>query len=379
MVQQSEVQRTLYRTKLLLEEGQDDLALQGLESIQTENADEQREIAYLFAWYYTRRKRWDDALRFLSPLEHSEQKEKLPAPVSGTGRERLALVLLQLGNAAVNIGRYEDASRHYMQCLKLIEDKHLALPAVRLKARYSLAMTCCMNGFHAEAIEHYQKALLLCKNDEDNEDLPHIYHGLCYIYTHVGKFEKAYDAGRKALEVYRRRSDSQMEGRIYNLLGRVCLNLGSYSDAYHYYTQALTIASSHDNATMLMINFAALANLRAVEGRLEEAKKYCQQAQDIAVHVKNEHYCGVMYFVCGKVAQTEAQQYEGEQRQKLLEDALGWFEKAEKELSSTQAHVDMAELYGKWAEVLEILGRQQEALDYWKLAYRAFPHIESIE
>ena len=134
MAQNNDVRMLLFRARLLLEEGQADKASPVLEAIQADNEEEQQEIAYLLGWCHVSSKRWDDAAKVLSPL---------PKFVEGDGGEesridrvRLTHSLLRLGMAAVNLGQYEDASRHYTKCLKVLQSKKIQLPEAKLKARF---------------------------------------------------------------------------------------------------------------------------------------------------------------------------------------------------------------------------------------------------
>ena len=122
-----------------------------------------------------------------------------------------------------------------------------------------------------------------------------------------------------------------------------------------------------------MVNCTALARVRLAEGRLEETKRYCQRALEIADRLPSSdaYLSGLTYLLRGKVAQAEAGQAEGEQRRRRLEEALQWFAQAKEKLSPTQAYADVTEMYGRWAEVLEDLGRDEEALACWKSGYEA--------
>jgi tetratricopeptide (TPR) repeat protein len=124
---------------------------------------------------------------------------------------------------------------------------------------------------------------------------------------------------------------------------------------------------------MAMVNCTALARVRLIEGRLEEARRYCRRALEIIERLPSSDplLCGLTYLMCGKVAQAEAQRAEGEHQRSLLEEAITWFERAKSELSPTQAYTEVTEMYGLWAEVLEKLGRYEEALSCWKLGYEA--------
>lgn len=362
-------QTLLLRARLLLEEGQKDKALSVLESICPGNEEEQQERAYLLGWCYTLAKRWDDALNVLSTLakfaeDEGDQEDR-------HDRERRAYCLFRLGHIAVQFAKYEDASHHYTNCLKVLQDKRIHLPLVQIKARYGLAMTHSMRGLYGAAIHHYEIALRECLYLDDDNEIGNIYYGLCDTYRRAGNLVEAQLAGEKALQLYIRGANRPMEGQIHNTLGRISFMLGDYRQASDHYTEALALANSYSGPPMVMINCAALADVRLAEGRLDEAKRYCQLAQDLSASVKSEQLRGLTYLIIGKVAQEEARLAEGEKKQRLLEEAIAWYAKAKNELSPTQAYTDVAELYGRWAEVLEALGQFQEAIQCWKSGYEA--------
>lgn len=357
------------RARLLMEEGQNELALATLEEIQMDDPEQERQIAYLSAWCHTRLGHWTEALRLLAPLYTPGSIEDNWNDANHNERERRAFYLLCLGNAAVNLNRYEEASQHYMQCLKLLNERRVHLPQVRIKARYALGMTCIASGFYALAIQHYEEALRLCKNDPNHEDLPDIYYGLCDANRHLGKFEAAYKYGVQALELYEKRGMRSMEGRIHNVLGRICYQLREYREATDHYMESLSIATLENSQNTKMVNFAALADLRLAENRLEEAQRYCDRALEVSQGLTDDMYLGLTYLVCGKVAQAESEQAEGKRQERLFEEAREFFEKAKEHLTRAQARDYLAEVYGRLAQMLEQSGQTQEALVYWKAAY----------
>ncbi len=366
-MQKTDTQMLLYRARLLLEEGRYEAALIVLETIHTEDEKQFRDVSYLLGWGYIQCKRWHDARRVLAPiLEQSTEQAEQETPLE---RERLALYLLQLGLAAVKLAHYEDASLHFTVCLKVLHDRRVHLPAVRIKARYSLAMTCLMRGLFTTAIGHYEEALRLCQHYHDERELPHIYHGLCDAYPHVGDFVKAYLAGEKALHLYEEAGDRQMEARIHSMLGRICMRLSDYREASDHYTESLAIANSHNGPTMAMLNCAWLAELRMTEGRVEEARRYCQRALEAMERTTDQHMQGRVYHSIGKVTHEQARQAEGSARHLLLEETATWYERAVEKLNVTQASADMAEVYGGWGQVLEELGRAADAIVCWRRGY----------
>ena len=364
-----DTERSICRAQLWIEEGQYDLALATLQHIQTDNPEQERQTAYLTAWCQTRLEHWPEALCLLSNLYTQGSIEESWNETKHNERERRAFYLLCLGNAAINLNRFEEASQHYTQCLKLLSERRVNLPQIRIKARYSLGLICIMSGFYAMAIQHYEEALHLCKNNPDHEDLHEIYYGLCDANRLQGKFDGAYTFGVKALELYEKRGMRIMEGRMQNVLGRICYHIREYGEAADHYLESLSIATLDNNQKMKMVNFTALADLRLAENRQEEAERYCQRALEVADGVHDNYYLGLMYLTCGKVTLAESEQTEGEQREILFSNARTLFEKAEEHLSQTQASVLLGEVYGRIAQMLEKSGQSREAITYWKTAY----------
>jgi tetratricopeptide (TPR) repeat protein len=374
-------ERSIYRARLWIEEGQYDLALTTLQHNQTDDPEQERQMAYLSAWCHIRLEHWAEAQHVISQLYTPGSIEESWNDAKHNERERRAFYLLCLGNAAINLNRFEEASQHYTQCLKLLSERRVNLPQVRIKARYSLGMTCSMSGFYAMAIQHYEEALLLCQNNPDQEDLPEIYYWLCDANRLLGKFESAYTFGVKALELYEKRGMRTMEGRAQNMLGRICYQIREYDEAADHYLESLSIATLDNNQKMKMVNFTALADLRLAENRQEEAQRYCQLALEVADGMQDNYYLGLMYLTCVKVTLAESEQAEGEQHEILFSNARRLFEKAKEHLSQTQASVLLGEVYGRIAQMLEKSGQSQEAISYWKTAYESLssPYGRNID
>ncbi len=371
MPEKPDIERSIYRAQLWMEEGQYDLALTTLQHIQTNNPEQERQIAYLSAWCYTLLEQWPEARCLLLHLYPPSSIEENWNDAKHNERERRAFYLLCLGNAAINLNRFEEASQHYTQCLKLLSERRVNLPQVRIKARYSLGMTCIMSGFYVMAIQHYEEALQLCKNIPEHEDLPEIYYGLCDANRLLGKFESAYLYGVKALKLYEKRGMRTIEGRVENVLGRICYQMREYNEAGDHYLESLSIATLDNNQKIKIVNFTALADLRLAEDRLEEAQRYCQRALEVADGLNDNYYLGLMYLTCGKVMLAESEQTEGEQHEILFSKARRLFERAKELLSQTQASVLLGEVYGRIAQMLEQSGQPQEAISYWKTAYES--------
>ncbi|MGZ3616179.1 MAG: tetratricopeptide repeat protein [Ktedonobacteraceae bacterium] len=369
-----DMERSIYHAQLWLEEGQYDLALSALQHIQTHNPEQKRQIAYLSAWCQTILEQWTEArcllLQLYPPggIEDNWNNEK------HNERERRAFYFFCLGNAAQSLKRYEEACQHYTQCLKLLSERRVKLPQMRIEALRSLGLSYMMSGFYVMAIKQYEEALQLCKNTPENEVLPDIYYGLCDANRLHGKLDDAYTSGVKALAMYEDRGLWSKLGQVQNLLGRICFRMGKYNEAATYYLESLSIATQDGNQEITLVNFTALADLRLAEERLDEAQHYCEHALEVADRLDDNYILGLMQLTCGNVMVAESKQATGEQHDILYAKAREFFEKAKELLAQTHDSVLLSEVYGKIAQILEQSGQPQEALSYWKTAYASLSH-----
>lgn len=358
----------LLRARLLLEEGRVDEALTILEVMKPVDKKQQQDIAYLLGWHYIQKKQWDEALLVLAPLAQVPFEEKINTLLE---RERLVASLLHLGEAATNLSHYEDAALHFTACLKVLHDRRIHMPSVRIKARSSLATTCIRRGLYSVAIHHYNEAVRISQHYNRNDELAHIYHGLCDAYRNIGDFACAMTVGQEALRLSRQQADREMEACVQNHLGRISFLLGEYRVASDHYTEALAIAMDCHDPTMAMFNWVALAEVRLAEGRLEEARRSCQLALETMECSHIAQMRGSAYQAVGNVTYEEARQVQGAQRHTLLEEAACWYRKASEHFSPTQTSAERAEAFKRWAQTLEEMGREREALDVLHTGYEA--------
>lgn len=369
MIHNKDTKTLLYRTRLLLEEGRQADAMVGLEEITPENEEEQREVTYLRGWGYIQSKQWDAAFQTLLPLLDEKVREEIEE--NSADREKLAKCLLHLGVATTNLARYEDAALYFTLCLKVLHDRRVHLPSVRIKARYSLGTCCLVRGLLPAALQHYEEALRLSAYYNTDEHLADIKHNLCAYYQATGDLIQAKTACEEVLRLYEAKDDEGQQARVRNILGRIYHLLGYLDEANRHYTRSLTLASVNKKPIVVMMDCVGLAELRLAEGDVEEAKSFCDDALKAAKDIANSHMVGSVYHVVAKVKVKDALAKEGVERIHSLQNAVVWFEKAIKELNVTQAYADIAEVYGDWANALEEVGRSQEAIECWRSGYNA--------
>jgi hypothetical protein len=390
LTQNKDGEALLYRARCLLEEGRYDAAIAVLNTLYVVG-EQQRELTYLLGWCYMQCKEWVEACSVLTPLLGARGPDFY---VLGPGtselarshfqmqhlqeRELQALTLLLLGSSVINLAMYEDASLHLTHCLKVLHDRRVHLPRVRIYARFSLAMTCLMRGLYEQSIAYYEESLHLCAHYMDEEAVPDIYHGLCDVYRVQGDLVRSYAAGLDALRLYEEREDLRMVARIHTMLGEVCLQLQHYEEAKTHYQQSLVLALAGGGTTLAMVNYAALAETHMAEQRMAEAQQYCDLALEAMKQSSDMHMRGRVYLVIAKIAHVEARHAHGDERQRLLATVVSWYERANSCLETTQAYSDMVELHAGWGEALEELGRVTEAIQCWRAGFHSLHQAETM-
>ncbi len=372
MPETTQLDQKLKRVRLKIEEGQETEALATLDNLAAETSKEECDIAFTRAWYFAHKEQWDSVVTLLSPFYSADEIEENWHAASMRERERRAIYLLWLGNAAVNFSYHEDAAYYFSYCLKILDMRRVHLPAVRIKALDGCAMTCISLGLYPSAIQYYEQALQVTKKEKLEDDLPHIYYGLADAHRQSGHFDEAYAYGKEALAIYQERGDRISICRTMNILGRIAYQLGDYSAAADHYMESLAIANLDNLVRLQLINYVAMAELRLDENLLDEARSFCAYADEICSQIDGDHdVCGMMYLVHGKVEQRAASQQQDQDACLLLQGALTYFEQARQHLSTIQARTTLSQLYGHMAEVYETLGQSEKALVHWKQAFSA--------
>lgn len=365
MTQNTSTYTLLYRVRLLLEDGQSEAALQALKDIQIQDG-QQQETAYLLGWSYALSSQWDEALLTLSPLLPPVYQQEVSNTLSE--RARHALCLLWLGLAAYNLAYYEHASLHFNDCLKTIRERRVYLPAVRIHACFLLAKTCMLRNLYPAAIQHCERALRLCRLYENMQMSALVYAILCEAHYCCDRYTEALEAGREALRTPTPENTLHIANTHY-WLGRVNFRLHDSKLAVEHYQQGLALVS---NGTAPLVYFhicVALADVHLAEQQLEEARHYCQLALGAAENLEDSYELGTVYQTLGKVALAAAKRSAATEQEVLLADATNWFQQASQKFEQSQEYAVLAEVYDGWAQALEQLGRTEEAIARWRLAF----------
>ncbi|HEU5375183.1 MAG TPA: hypothetical protein VFV38_07080 [Ktedonobacteraceae bacterium] len=119
------------------------------------------------------------------------------------------------------------------------------------------------------------------------------------------------------------RGNKQLECQVRHMLGRVSSQMGDFAASNSCSMESLILAVSVGSETMTLNTCTALADLHLAEEKPEEAWRSCEMALEDRLTVQLDSFVGMMYLVCGKVAEALAKDPE---KQEQIQKAVSYHE-----------------------------------------------------
>ncbi|MFX0063060.1 MAG: tetratricopeptide repeat protein [Candidatus Hermodarchaeota archaeon] len=231
------------------------------------------------------------------------------------------------------------------------------------------------NGLHRseEALNCYQQALKLAKEEKDFTFYYQCYNNMGHILKNQGLLEKALAHYEEALKMSENiisqhgKVELIFKSHQLNNIGRIWADLGDYNKALSYYHQALEIWEQLNDLDGISSTFNNIAQISYFLGKTNEALNYYQQALKIDEQLGNLkgkmtklNNIGIIFSDFGQV--DKALQYY--QQAFAIADQLN-------ELTIKTSQLNNI------GRINETKGRLDEALEYYKDAFTVAEHIGS--
>ncbi|HEY5866285.1 MAG TPA: hypothetical protein VI542_12200, partial [Candidatus Tectomicrobia bacterium] len=162
----------------------------------------------------------------------------------------------QAGQYAVDRSAHAEAIAHFTQGLDLLR----TLPVTPSRARQELTLQCSLGvqlatrGAATPEVERtYARALELCQQVGNAQELFPVLYGLSRLYKKRGKLRRARDLGEQLLVLARRHGDAALLLRSHYILGDTLLWLGEFSAAQAHLEQGIALydPQQHDTRHLL--------------------------------------------------------------------------------------------------------------------------------
>lgn len=333
-----------------------------------ETPAQKNDFAYLCAWCAATQERWEDVVQLVGAFPASlDRPARAELLASGSFRRRRPTCLLFLGDMARELGYYEEALEHYQRCLKLLGERRMNIPEVRLLAHWRMAVLALCMDQPAQALVQYTTALGLCGETSGHPLLATLLTGLCEVHARLDQPAEALAAGQKALQLLQEQAQAGHLEQLLVLLSRVSLALHDSVAALTYAHDAWRVASDSDNPAEMANILLTQAQIYFEGCQMREARAACQQALAIPQAQQDAYLHGTIVFLQGKIA--EAEWHCHQDRAELADEAQRYYEEARAIFEPLPQTSSLARVSMRLARFLEARGKPEQALTHWKTAF----------
>jgi tetratricopeptide (TPR) repeat protein len=291
----------------------------------------------------------------------------LPASQWHTDRSQEASIYNSLGMVYNLLGRKTEALNYYERALVLvkeIEDRHAEGVTLRHIGRVYNAL-----GEKKRALQFFENALSMLKDNPERGELGKTYERLGRVYYVLGRREQAKDAYEQALKIYNEVGNTSGKGTTLSYLGRVHSVLGQAEEGLRYCKQGLQILRNIGDRRGEDRALDNLGRIYHVLERYDKAQEAYEQALKVAAEVGDRGGEGIVLQGIGNVYISLEQK---EKAQKTFEQAL----------------TILREVKDKWREGMVLsslasvsadLGQKEIALKYYKEAINVRRRVDDYE
>src|SRR5262245_60341627 len=162
----------------------------------------------------------------------------------------------EAGQRAVDRSAHTEAIAHFTHALTLLRTLPVTPERARqeLTLQYSLGVQLATRGAATPEVERtYARALELCQQVGNAQELFPVLYGLSRLYKKRGKLQRARDLGEQLLVLAQRQDDAALLLRSHYILGDTLLWLGEFSAARAHLEQGLAVydPQQHDPHDLL--------------------------------------------------------------------------------------------------------------------------------
>ncbi len=327
------------------------------------------EIEYLLAWIAAEQNDWEEVGKLTNaPLFVQKALDTEDWLTATSVRRRRPGYFLRLALAARTLGYPQEAITHSQHGLKLLDERRMNIPEVRLQIHIMLGMLAIDTGDTDQAILQYETALELCGQDPTNPLLAAIDEGLCEAYLQQKLFSQALEYGKQGLLISDNACKGERKEHLLLLLSRCSSALHDIDQAHTWIRQARNLANDSGIAERIARTLLAQAELLFEEGNWHAARQNCEQASTSAHDTLSQ---GQIALLRGKIAEAEWSA-DPEKSSDLADEAMTFYEQAQSIFTNSDipiAKTHIVEVSVHQARLLENRGQTNEALTFWKTAY----------
>jgi tetratricopeptide (TPR) repeat protein len=279
--------------------------------------------------------------------------------------ESISAIYHQLGRAAEDRGRLEEAEDWYRKSLTIKEERDSRAGVTF--TYHQLGNIAHRRGRLDEAEDWYRKSLTIKEERGDRPGMANTYYQLGMTALQRGQLDEADDWDRKALTIFEELGDRPHMAPTYYQLGNTAVHRGRLDEADDWYRKSLTISEELGNRPGMANTYHQLGMTALQRGQLDEADDWDRKALTIFEELGDRPHMADTYHQAGMTAQ----------RRGRLDEADDLYRKAliiREELGDLPG---LALAYGQFGLLAEARQQPRQALD-WTVrcvtSFSQFPH-----
>ncbi len=254
---------------------------------------------------------------------------------------------------------FTDARRAFELAQQAIEKARAAgyIPG-EARAYFELAWAHHNLGNQAQALDGFQKALLLYQELRDPKGTANSLRGLGIVHDSLGNYEKAMECFVENYQIHQSQGDLSGQASTLNSIGIICSKNGQLEEGLEYYRQSCALARQLGEQRLTYITLSNMGiNLKNL-GRYDEAEAVLLEAlEQIGA---SEHLSRGS--VLNNLALVYEHQGRAEEAERLHWQSLEHFCLGQHQMGEVEARLCLGRLYLRQGRLEEALSLLQEAL-----------------
>lgn len=222
---------------------------------------------------------------------------------------------LNLGNASIIVGNYEDAKSHFRKAKTIFEslveneEENKTFIYGLARCHSSLGVIFSQEGNYYESLDNYQKGLKLYLKINHKSGISKSYNNIGVVYKSRSKNEKALEYFKIAFKIQEQIGEQTMPVTLTNI-GVIYFENNKLKEAYSYYTKAEKLFKTIENKRGLALLQNYWGDYYVKTKAQDKAEEYYKKALDLYQSIQNKfgaslalYNLGILYFEQKKLEQ----------------------------------------------------------------------------
>ncbi|MCI0612317.1 CHAT domain-containing protein [bacterium] len=238
---------------------------------------------YVYSFYYLNSNNVEEMYRLLEIASRYADKT--------TDNEVHIRILLALGNANWNLGKFSEAILRSSEAARLAKQNHydhlLAL------AHEGLAINYLARADFPQALENYRQSLVIFQKENNPHAIAIVYGNMGATYEEMGDFENAMNLFEKSLELHKKSDYRYGQSVQYDNIAEIHNSLGHYDQAMEFSLKSLELLAEEARWFHIHVlqnvaeRFLSINNVQQAEFYAAQAQKELTDQQNTPLLLRN--------------------------------------------------------------------------------------------